>query len=370
MTAIRRTRTIESRSVEPQRGLVDIARVTYVLLAAAGLVIIAALLVVLRRRAPQIRRRTTLFIAAPLAVAAAVFAIVAPVDSDSVNDLAKVPYVQPGSVGYRGKPEALTEYPRGKAVPPNQGCEWTDYGLRCSGDDTGRLTLDHVFIHGGVYFTGVGTVTVTQSVIEGGGGSEWYTFYAAAEQPLTASKLVFRDSTLRWSAAHDYPSGYDAAPIWSRGAQPLDVQRCDVSGMPQGLGATSGSVIRNNYIHGLVQNSTDPAKPTHLDGIFSQGGSNILIQGNYVDTPKRNPSDVTAAMFFQNVDGTNSQIVIDSNFLRGGSFSIVNETVIGIVVTNNTFGGAVFGDISVKPPGSIGKWEANTRPDGSVVPSG
>src|SRR6185437_12150679 len=207
-------------------------------------------------------------------------------------------YVQPGSVGYLGSTSALTVYEPGGAAP--SGCSWLSYGLRC---DQTNLTLDHVWIKGSLYWTGTGNLTISQSIVQGGTGTAWY---AILGHPSTSgalnSTIKVTDSTVGWLPGKTMPSGEDVAPIWSAyGNQAQVAIRDDLSGMPQGIDPTANSIIQDNWIHGLVQTGTSTA-PTHLDGIFSQGGGNIKIDGNYVDVPVR--SDTTAAIFIQDRGST------------------------------------------------------------------
>ena len=269
-------------------------------------------------------------------------------------------YVQPGSVGYLGSVSSLTSYAPGGAAPA--GCAWGTAGLRCNND---TLTLDHAFVHGGIYFAGSGQVTITNSIIEGGAASEWTDFYAAS--PSSASRVTFVNDTLRWAPGKRFPSGIDVAPIWVRGNQPMTVQACDISGLPQGLDPTGNSIVKDNWIHGLFQSSTDPNLPTHLDGIFSQGGNNITITGNYVDAPTSGA--VTAGIFLQEIpDAPMLNIVISGNFLRGGAFTFYNESGQGVAVTNNVFGGGIYGDAHNTDIGTIGTWSGNVRVSGTPVP--
>lgn len=273
-------------------------------------------------------------------------------------------YVLPNSVGYLGATSALTVYKPGGAAPTN--CAWQSYGLRCNDNN---VTLDHVLIQGGVYWTGTGVMTVTNSVIQGGSGSEWYVLlgHPSSSGALPGSKIVVKDSTLNWLPGKIFPTNQDVAPIWSLyGNQAVDAERDNLSGLPQGLPAPAGSTLINNWVHDLVQNSTT-STPTHLDGIFSQGGSNILIQGNYVDAPAR--SDTTAAMFIQG-DAADTNIAIKNNFFNGGAYNLVNDTAQNVDVENNTFGSSIYGFVAASGgtvQGTYGTWSGNISSTGSTI---
>jgi hypothetical protein len=269
-------------------------------------------------------------------------------------------YVRPGTVGYLGDPSALTQYVSGGTAP--DGCSWQSYGLRCDQTD---LVLDHVYISGGLYWTGTGDLTITNSIIEG--GNAWYVVYAAAATNNAGATMTVQDSTLRWGPGSVVPSDVDVGPFWTHGTQAMIVQRCDISGMPQGLDPGANSLIEDTWIHDLFQNNP-PSTPTHLDGLFSQGGGNIVIRRNYIDAPVR--SDTTAALFIQNRTGTDAGIKIYANYLSGGAYALRNQTGIDVDVVNNTFGGNLYGDVGdlTGYPGTYGAWSGNTHGDGSIVP--
>jgi hypothetical protein len=283
-------------------------------------------------------------------------------DTDETDPPPGVPpvgsYVQPHTVGFLGDPATLTRLQPGGAVAA--GCSWQSYGMRCDQHD---LTLDHVWLTGGLYWTGTGNLTVTNSIAEG--SLAWYDLYAAATTHDAGSKITVADSTLRWAPGVTYPCCSDVGNVWDRSGFPQLLTRNDISGMPQGDDPSGGSEIRNNWIHDLVQNNPG-SSPTHLDGIFSQGGSNGLIQGNYVDAPVR--TDVTAGVFFQDRTQTDTGWKVWGNYIVGGAYyNLRNETSIGLDVQNNSFGN---NNLSWnQAPGTIGVWAGNVRPDGSPAPS-
>lgn len=274
-------------------------------------------------------------------------------------------YVRPYSVGFLGDPATLTVYSAANGVAPS-GCTWESYGLRC---DQTELMLDHVYISGGIYWTGTGSLTITNSIVEGGLGIAAIEAHATA--PQANAVITVTDSTLRWVVGQVMPPGNDAAPIWTgSGTQAIVMLRCDSSGMPQGVDPTPGSVIDSNFIHDLFQNYASGGYPndTHLDGIFSQGGSNIVIQRNYVDAPVR--TDTTAALFIQNRTGTDTGIVIYANFLNGGGYLLANQTGLLVDVINNTFASGLYGDVGYyggSYPSTYGTWTGNVHTDSSAV---
>ncbi len=272
-------------------------------------------------------------------------------------------YVKPGTVGYLGSTSALTVYQPGGAAP--SGCSWLSYGLRC---DQTNLSLDHVWIKGSFYWTGAGTLDISQSIVQGGTGTSWY---AILGHPSTSgalnSTIKVTDSTVGWLPGQTVPGGVDAAPIWSAyGNQAQIAIRDDLSGMGQGIDPTANSIIQDNWIHNLAQNGT-ASTPTHLDGIFSQGGGNIKIDGNYVDAPVR--SDTTAAIFIQDRGSSDTGISITNNYLNGGAFTLRDQTGIGVDVENNTFDNSVWGPVGdlTGYTGTYGTWRGNHFLNGSAI---
>jgi len=281
------------------------------------------------------------------------------------------PYVLPGTVGYLGSLSALTPYaPAGSAFPgagnAPPGWTWTAAGLR---NDTSPETLDHVRVYGGIYTAG-NVITVTSSIIQAGTGGEIAPVQHHGAVATAGGKITVLDSTLGWLPGTMPPAGDDVPVIFDVNGPLYDVERCDCSGTPQGIDPPGSnmpgtpSLVLHNWIHGMVQNNT--VTPNHMDGIFSQGGSDLLIQGNYVDAPVAGA--VTAAIFFQDRTTTDSDVSVIGNYLSGGAFTFRNETVTGIVVTGNTFSGqSQFGDAANIAPGTIGTWSGNVHPDGSAV---
>jgi fibronectin type 3 domain-containing protein len=276
-------------------------------------------------------------------------------------------YVQPYTVGFLGDQATLTEYTSTNRVVPAGCTGWEIYGLRC---DQTNLILDHVHIIGGLYWSGAGSLTITNSIIEGEFGIA--AIEAHASTPQTNAVITIADSTLHWATGQVMPPGNDSAPIWtSTGEQAIVMLRCDSSGMPQGVDPTPNSVIDSNYIHNLFQNYASSGYPndTHLDGMYSQGGSNIIIQRNYSDAPAR--GDTTSTMFVQNRTGLDTGIQIYANYLNGGGYTLANQTGLLTNVVNNTFAGALFGYVGYfggTYQDTYGTWMGNVYTDGSTVP--
>jgi hypothetical protein len=97
---------------------------------------------------------------------------------------------------------------------------------------------------------------------------------------------------------------------------PATVQRCEITGVENGITPGAGSVIRDNYIHDLGAPGEDP----HIDGIQIDGNlSNITIEHNRI------LSKDTSAVMIDNYFGPISHIVVTGNYLAGGAYTVYSD---------------------------------------------
>ena len=245
------------------------------------------------------------------------------------------------------------------------GCQWnTTYNyLNCDSTD---LVLDHVRLSGGIYWSGCGNLTIRQSVIEGYPSKTWHNVYAACSAGKAGAELRIEDSTMSWHPTVSYAGGTNVANLWTGSSRPMKVTRSVLRDLPQGLGPTPGSIIEQSEIIAPVGVQC-PGEVCHTDGLFSQGGDNVIYRYNNITVPTS--GQATAAVFWQNRSGTNTGGVMEGNYLVGGAYTLRNETMRGLVVRNNTFGGGLYGDCYTETSkgGSIAVWEGNKHVDGSAV---
>jgi hypothetical protein len=121
--------------------------------------------------------------------------------------------------------------------------------------------------------------------------------------------------------------------------------RNNIYGVENGIDPGSNSVIQDNYIHNLQA----PGSP-HYDGIELSGWgnqTNITIRHNTVDMGNLGQ---TGAVNLTNDFGSISNVTIDNNLLKGGSFTIYTDNSHGggpltnIQITNNIIKSGQFGD--------------------------
>ncbi|GLQ95730.1 DUF4082 domain-containing protein [Dyella mobilis] len=284
-------------------------------------------------------------------------------------------YVQPGTQGYQGSMDALTLYSAANGLVPANCYKWEPYGLRCGGDASGNLTLDHVHIQGGIYMSGCGNVTITNSIIE--------------QQPITGVfSAAIADHCATWNGnatitvsnstlVTGLPTGTapnavypvstsvtgsggasDNGPIFANGSFPMMLYNDVFGGFPQGVvGMGDGSVIENNEIY--VQDEGN----AHVDGVYNEGASGVLVQGNYIASTNVN---ATSPIFFQNASSANQVI---GNYLYGGGYTMANESSTGLIFNNNTFGGGwAYGNCYYLPAtASFNSFSGNVDADGTAV---
>lgn len=267
----------------------------------------------------------------------------------------------PGQVGFRGDPAGLTVVDGPGSAPA--GTTWVDGVLRI---DQGDLTLDGYFVSGGVEYSGSGTLTIRNSVIEGNAS-----MYSAVMG--NTGHVDVRDSTIRWKAGDSGPDG-----PWGNGAIHGDsrftIIRCDISGTPDGIQTGAhDSRFEQNYIHDLAMFGTYPNE-THNDGIQSYGGRNVVIAHNRIDLRDKQGAAYNghqnAALFFmpdQDWPLVDAQIV--GNWLSGGGFTLrLGPFISNAVVTDNQFGPTTggWGELLVEGA-QISRWANNTDATGKEL---
>jgi hypothetical protein len=258
---------------------------------------------------------------------------------------------------------ALTVYSAANGrVPAGGDCAWNQVYkfLRCG---AANLVLSHVDIRGGLYWTGCGSLTMKDSVFDWYPSQTWMDVDDACQSPAASATITAVDSTFETSAGMmKYTGGSDIGGITEyTGTVPLLVSHSLIQGFSQGLDPGPGSVIEASEIY--VQNNVCHTGTTcHGDGLFSQGGNDIRYQGNYIVVP----ADATAAVFFQSSPRSTGNSVT-GNYLKGGSYTLYNESSSGLTVEDNVFAGSTYGDCDRYPAASWGTWRGNTKPDGAPV---
>lgn len=262
--------------------------------------------------------------------------------------------VRPGTVGFLGDETTLTVIGRGTEVPDDT--VWVeDHGyLRVNGDD---LVLDGVLIRGGLDFYGSGTLTIRNSVIEGGHGG-WQILMLRD----TGSRLELTDSTLRWNPAQQQEPGTGPGAIHISGSHSMMVARNDISGLPDGMQVHGNDIrIIDNWIHDLEILGSG-AQATHNDGIqLYEGSTNVAIVGNWIDAGGVEGNS-NAAVF---AGGASSGEVRD-NHLNGGGYALrLREG--SWAVSGNEFGAdSYFGEAAIEGVELI-VWESNLDAEGREV---
>jgi hypothetical protein len=158
----------------------------------------------------------------------------------------------------------------------------------------------------------------------------------------------------------------DADGLWLR---EVTLQRVEIHNMGQdgmkGLG--DNVTIEGCWIHNLGMSSG-----AHADGIQIMNGSHYVIRGNNFDMPwyfvANGQRYLANSNFFLNAypvgSATVSDILIDSNWLNGGNFSIYALGQSDTVVTNNVFGAdSQYGLLD----GKAATWSGNTMAAGGAA---
>ncbi len=262
--------------------------------------------------------------------------------------------VEPGTVGFMGDESTLTVIDDANDAPP--GTIWVDDGqyLAVNADD---LVLDGVYIVGGLDFYGSGTLTIRNSVIEGGHGG-WQTIMLRD----TGNRLELSDSTLRWHQAGIQSPGSGPGSIQISGRHSVSIVRNDISGMPDGIQVTGDDiVITDNWIHDQIVLG-EGANATHNDGIqLYEGSTNVFISRNHIDIGVVE-GHTNGAVF---ASGPSSGEV-SNNYLAGGGYSL-RLSGGEWSVTGNVFGPDHLFNYATIADVEIGEWSDNAAYDGTIV---
>lgn len=258
----------------------------------------------------------------------------------------------PGDVGFRGDEASLTVIDSADTAP--EGTTWTDGYLTV---DAADLTLDGVRVAGGIDFLGSGTLTIRNSVIEGGGS--W--MIVVGREP--GCGIVVEDSTLRLMAGEQPWVGNGAGAV--HGPCRTTLRRNDISGAADGVQVgASGSVMEQNVIHDLALTGTYPDN-SHNDGIQAYTSDDLLIRYNRIEIGFDGEHQ-NAAVFLQ---GEFEQPAIVGNVLEGGGYFLrLEEGVREAIVTDNAFGprGDAWGEALVAADAAA-VWERNVTTAGTPV---
>ncbi|UVS82387.1 right-handed parallel beta-helix repeat-containing protein [Actinokineospora sp. UTMC 2448] len=266
----------------------------------------------------------------------------------------------PGQVGFRGDRQRLKVVDGPASAPP--GTEWNEGALRFGG---GNVTLEGVWVKGGVEYSGHGTLTIRGSVIEGNHRS-W--------SPLMAisGHVDVRDSTIT------YKDDQIPGPQWGNGVIHGDARmtliRNDISGAPDGIQNGRGdSLIEQNHIHGMRVFGSPPNN-THNDGIQAYGGPNLKIRNNRIDISVNglayDGAHQNGAIFVMpSAENPAKNLEVTGNYLAGGGYILrLGTPLSGAIIKNNRFGPTKggWGEVLLDG-GGIAQWSGNTDAAGKPV---
>ncbi|MFN2557618.1 MAG: hypothetical protein ABR592_12280 [Nitriliruptorales bacterium] len=144
-----------------------------------------------------------------------------------------------------------------------------------------------------------------------------------------------------------------------------ELRYSELYGCADGTKIGSDTLVEYNYIHP----TKPPGAEIHLDGVQSLSARRVTLRYNNITLPADNGGN--AAGIFQTESGPSSDILIDSNWLNGGNYTIfVNAKNHGcpmnVRVTNNKIGRDY--RYGVYYPGGCGEliagntWEDTGRP--------
>ncbi len=222
------------------------------------------------------------------------------------------------TVSTTGFPDATnTGVPAGTSLKPYVG----DLVI-----DTPNAVISGLAIQGTVTVNAPGVIIENCSIVN----TNPYSYYVV----LTYGDTVVKDCTIDGNNTNS--NGINGGGTFLRN---------DISGVENGIDPDDNTLIQDNYIHDLQA----PGSP-HYDGIELGGWSNqtnITIRHNTVDMGNHGQ---TGAINLTNDFGSISNVTIDNNLLKGGSYTIYTDNshgggpLTGISITNNIIKSGQFGD--------------------------
>jgi PKD repeat protein len=184
----------------------------------------------------------------------------------------------------------------------------------------------HIIGGGGLLVTHDG-VTIRNCIIDGDNVLYclWITTGGSPGAPTTIEDCELTNGLAAGIKGHDVV------------ARRLNIHNCE-----DGFKMDDNCTLTDSWVH---QNAFAPA--TDGDGVQIRSGSNFVITGNYFDVPGANHSgrpNNSAVIIDASGAGPTDDVLVDSNWMNGGNFTIynrdINETgsATNVVITNNIFG--------------------------------
>lgn len=127
---------------------------------------------------------------------------------------------------------------------------------------------------------------------------------------------------------------------------PAKVLRSDIFGVENGISPSTGSVLQDNWIHGL-----DAPGDPHIDGIQIDGARHdIVVRHNFVDLRGWTQ---TSTVMIDNYFGPVSNVTVDQNLLLGAGYVVYSDgrfdggPITGVAFTGNRMDNGHWGYASI-----------------------
>ena len=147
----------------------------------------------------------------------------------------------------------------------------------------------------------------------------------------------------------------------------LTIIRVDIHGCADGVHPGNGSTIKDSYIHDLwLGTDANGVVFTHNDGIQIMSGTGFVITHNRIDAGHHE----NAAVFVKSDFGPISDVLIDGNYLDGGSYTIFGADTASGSVTNVTISNNTFGTSSLYGMMFTSRWTGPTKIGWNVTSAG
>ncbi len=129
----------------------------------------------------------------------------------------------------------------------------------------------------------------------------------------------------------------------------VTIEHTDISGCEDGVHLHSDNVLADSYIHDLLKTAT-----SHNDGVQVVSGiAGQAIRHNTIKVAAGKGVGDNSAIFVQQSSGPINGLVIDSNLLDGGGYTLYIEKADNVVASDNLLGpNHTFGSVSTAHGGT------------------
>lgn len=173
----------------------------------------------------------------------------------------------------------------------------------------GNCTASKLWVFGGVRHDGGGTLTLSDSIVAGGG------FFTALFME-GGGNLNLTDVTVQWKGNQPNPYADGSGTIHISGETNMVIRRSKISGNADGIQTSGSLLLEDSWVFGLAHNTGN-----HSDGIQVYCGQVTIRRSSVEQLPLYQGSN--AAIFTQHFPGCpGGNVRFEDAYLNGGGYTL------------------------------------------------